>query len=143
MRWVGIIALLCMAAFFGLLAVGHTLQVDEAREVWANGKAVEGTLTAQFSRKKGPQEYSYAYVVDGAEIAAERRSIPGAAASIPVGTKLVVRYDLADPQKSMTAAELRELEHWGNRALLPLIAFAFLAGAITVAVRGRRKPPPT
>ena len=143
MRWGGIVALLVLAAFFGLLAVGHSLQVEEAREIWAHGNAVEGTLTAQISQKKGAQYYSYAYRAEGTEITAERRSIPGAAAEIPVGTKLVVRYDPGNPEKSTTAAELRELEHWGNRALLPLIALALLGWAIALVVRGRRKAPPT
>ena len=140
MRIAGSVALVVMAAFFGLLALGHTLQVEEAREIWAHGRPVEGSLTAQISQKKGPQYYSYAYAVDGAAITAERRSIPGAAAQIPVGTKLAVRYDPADPARSMTAAELQELEHPANRALLPMMALAFLGGAIYLAARGPRKP---
>lgn len=141
MPWIGSIALLLLAAFFGLLSIGHALQVQEARAIWADGKATEGTLTAQHRRKKSAVvEYSYVYRVDGRELIAEKRSIPWAAREIPVGAKLAVRYDPANPEKSVTPAELQEIESWANRALLPVLALAFLAGAIVVFVRGRKRP---
>ena len=141
MRWLGIVALLLLAAFSGLLSLGHALQVEEARGIWAGGKATEGTITAQHRRKKSTVvEYSYAYRVDGRELVAEKRSIPWAAREIPLGARLAVRYDPARPEKSVTPAELQELENWANRALFPVLALAFLAGAVVVFVRGRKRP---
>ena len=141
MRWVGVVVLLVLAAFFGLLAIGHSLQVEEARRVWATGKAADGKLTAHHGRRKSTvREYDYSYRVDGRELVAEKRSIPWSAREIPVGSRLEVRYDPADPEHSMTPAELQELENWANRAFLPLVALALLGGAVYVAFRRERKP---
>jgi hypothetical protein len=141
MRWVGVVVLLVLSAFFGLLAIGHSLQVEEARRVWATGKVADGTLTAHHGRRKSTvREYDYTYRVEGRELLAEKRSIPWSAREIPVGARLEVRYDPADPEHSMTPAELQELENWANRAFLPLVALAFLGGSIFVALRRAKKP---
>ena len=141
MRWVGAVVLLVLAAFFGLLAIGHSLQVEEARRVWAAGTATDGTLTAHHGRRKSTvREYDYTYRVEGRELVAQKRSIPWSAREIPVGARLEVRYDPANPEASMTAAELRELENWANRAFPPLLALALLGGAIYVAFRREKKP---
>ena len=141
MRWVGVVVLLVLAAFFGLLAIGHSLQVEDARRIWATGKAADGTLTAHHGRRKSTvREYDYSYRVEGRELVAAKRSIPWGAREIPVGSRLEVRYDPADPERSMTPAELQELENWANRAFLPLVALALLAGAIYVALRRGKEP---
>lgn len=141
MRWIGAIVLVVLSAFFALLSIGHAIQVNEARQVWATGKATDGTLTAHHGRRKSTvREYDYSYRVDGRELIAEKRSIPWAAREIPVGSRLEVRYDPADPERSMTPAEQQELENWANRAFLPLVALALLGGAIFVAFRRRPKP---
>lgn len=141
MRWVGVVVLLVLAAFFGLLAIGHSLQVEEARRVWATGKAADGTLTAHHGRRKSTvREYDYSYRVDGRELIAEKRSIPWGAREIPVGSRLDVRYDPAEPERSMTPAELQELENWANRAFFPLVALALLGGAAYVALRRGKRP---
>jgi hypothetical protein len=144
MKWLGVVVLLVLSAFFGLMTLGHVLLVEEMRELWANGKVAEGTLVAHHARKKSTlREYSYTFEAGGATVTAERRTIPYGAASLPVGTKLVVRHDPQDPSRSVTPAELQEHENWANRALLPLIAIAFLVGAIFVARRGPRRAPST
>ena len=141
MRWAGAVVLLVLSAFFGLLAIGHSLQVDEARRVWATGKETDGTLTAHHGRRKSTlREYTYSYRVEGRELLAQKRSIPWSAREIPIGTRLEVRYDPANPQASMTPAELQELENWANRAFFPLAALGLLGGAIFVALRRGRKP---
>lgn len=144
MRWVGTIVILACAAFFALLALGHALQVDEAQRVWATGKATEGTLTEHHGRRKGNlREYTYTYRVDGRELTAERRTIPWSAREIPVGSKLDVRYDPADPEASVTPAELREFESWANRAFFPLVAAALFGWGIARIVRRGGKKPAT
>ena len=144
MRWAGIVTVLLLAAFFALLAVGHTVQVHEGRDLWANGKVAEGTITEQFHHKRSCCEYTYTYAVDGQVLTAERRSITSKAGSLPIGTKVEVRYDPADAERSMTAAELETLESWGNRALLPGIALILLGWAANLfATRHSRPAPPT
>ena len=138
MKWVGVVVLVVLAAFFGLLALGNALMREKALEIWAHGKVAEGTLTAHHGRKKSTlREYSYTYVVDGKELTAERRTIPWAARELPVGSRLVVRYDPFDPSKSFTEAEMQEWNHAGNRAFLAVIALVLLGGAAYVAVRKR------
>jgi hypothetical protein len=140
MRWTGIVALFLLAAFFGLLALGNAVALDEAREISARGQATEGVLTEQHRRKKGTAvEYTYTYKVEGREFTAERRSIPWGRSGMPVGSKLAVRYDPTDPERSVTPAELEELEHPANRAFLWIVAFAFLAWAGYLMVRGPKK----
>lgn len=141
MRWLGAVVLVVLSAFFALLSIGHAIQVDEARQVWAAGKPTDGTLTAHHGRRKSTvREYTYTDRVDGRELIAEKRSIPWGAREIPVGSRLEVRYDPADPERSMTPAELQELENWANRAFLPLVALALLGGAIFVALRRGKNP---
>lgn len=140
MRWAGIITVLLLAAFFALLALGHTIQVHEGRDLWAHGKVAEGTITEQFSRKRSCCEYSYTYAADGQVMTAERRSITSAAGSLPVGAKVVVRFDPANPESSVTAAELETLENWGNRALLPGIALILLGWAAYLFATRHSKP---
>jgi hypothetical protein len=141
MRWIGAVILLMLAAFFGLLAIGYTMQVEEARRIWMVGQATDGTLAAHHGRRKSTlREYDYTYRAEGRELLAQKRSIPWAAREIPVGARLEVRYDPAHPEHSMTPAELQELENWANRAFLPLVAIALLGGAIFVALRRAKKP---
>ena len=135
------IVLLVMSALFALVALGHELQVLEAQQAWATGRLTEGTLTAHYGRRKSNmREYSYTYRVDGKEYTAERRTIPWSAREIPVGARLEVRYDPMSPAKSVTPAELEELQSWGSRWGLAAISAAFFAWAIARIVRGRRKP---
>ena len=142
MRWAGIVTVLLLAAFFALLALGHTVQVHDGRDLWAHGKVAEGTITEQFSRKRNCCEYTYTFDAGGRVVTAERRSITSAAGSLPVGSKVVVRYDSADPGSSVTAAELETLENWGNRALLPGIALALLGWAAHLFATRHRKGHP-
>ena len=141
MRWAVNIVLLVMSGLFGLVALGHELEVLERHQAWATGRLTEGTLTAHYGRRKSNmREYSYTYRVDGKEFIAERRTIPWKAREIPVGSKLEVRYDPMKPERSVTPAELEELESWGSRYGLAAISLGFLAWAIARIVRGRRKP---
>ena len=88
MKWVGVAVLLLVAAFFGLLALGHVLLVEEMREIWASGKVAEGTLVAQHTRKKSTaREYTYTFEADGQGVTAERRGIGYEAGSLPIGAK--------------------------------------------------------
>ena len=140
MRWVGIFVVLLMAALFGLLALGNALALDEARAISATGQATEGVLTQHHRRKKSTAlEYSYTYKVEGREVSAERRSIPWAFGDIPVGSKLAVRYDPANPERSVTPAELAELEHPANRAFLWVVALVFLGWAAFLVFRRPKK----
>jgi hypothetical protein len=56
-----------------------------------------------------------------------------------VGSKLAVRYDPANPESSVTPAELAELEHPANRAFLWVVALAFLGWAAFLVFRRQRK----
>ena len=139
MKWLAFAIVLAFAAGFGMLALGHYLQVQEAREVWSSGKVTEGTLVEQVPRRR---TYTYTYRVGGSELTAERRSVPYAAREIPVGAKLVVRYDPARPEKSVTPAELQAWESWGNRALLPAMALGLLGFGVWLVLPRKKKPPP-
>jgi hypothetical protein len=139
MRWLGIAAMLLLAAFFGLLGLGNYVQVVEAREIWASGEQAEGTLVEHHGySKSNRKEYSYSYRVGGAELRAERRSIPWEARNLPVGSKLVVKYARADPRKSVTAAEMEVSESAPNRWAMPVLAIAFLVFAAAIFRRGRK-----
>ena len=139
MRWVGAAALLALAVLFGLLALGGALSLEETRRIWANGEVAEGTLVSHHRRKKSSaREYTYTFKAGDRVVTAERRSIPFGLESLPVGTKLVVRYDPKDPSKSVTPGELEELEHWLNQAFFPVLVVVLVLGAVYVA---RRKPP--
>jgi hypothetical protein len=132
----GIVVVLLLAAFFALLALGNALALDEAREISARGQATEGVLTEHHRRKKSTAlEYSYTYRVEGRQLTAERRSIPWARGDTPVGSKLAVRYDPSNPARSVTPAELEELEHPANRAFLWIVALALFAWAGYLMVR--------
>jgi hypothetical protein len=140
-RWAVNIVILVLAAFFALLSLGHMLQVHKAQELWATGRVTEGTLTAHHGRRKSQlREYSYTYRVDGAELTAERRTIPWKHRELPIGSGLVVRYDPTSPERSITPAELEEQESWANRAFFPLVSIALFAWAIWRIARRRPKP---
>lgn len=140
MKWLSVALVLFFAAGFGLLALGNQLELEQARELWANGKVSEGTVVEQYRRRR---TYTYTYRVEDSELTAERRSIPWAAGEFPVGAKIVVRYDPATPGRSMTAAELLERENWGNRGLLPVLALGFLGLAIWLGLPSKKKAPPS
>jgi uncharacterized protein DUF3592 len=126
-----------------LLALGQFQGVREARELMAGGSRAEGTITEQLgARKSNARYYSYRFRAGDREWVAARRDIPWAAGEIPVGTKVAVRYDPARPGRSITPAELDEIESLGNRLLFPLLGAGLLAWGMARIVR-RRKPAAT
>ena len=121
-----------LAAFFALLgARPRCMVVEEAQELWARGQATEGTLTAHHGRRKSNmREYSYTYRVGAA-------SSPPSAAHPVVRARAAdrleastVRYDPADPERSVTPAELEENGKWINQAIFFVIAAGFLGWAV-------------
>lgn len=130
MRWAGTIVILLAAAFFAMLGFGHLLQVRQKQDVWEYGAKTEGTLLAHHGRRKSTlKEYTYAYRVAGREYVAERRAIPFSEQGIPVGTRLEVRYDPRDPERSVTPAELAQAESWSDRAFFFIVSGALVAWA--------------
>ena len=119
------------------LAMG--LQRDEARRLWAEGAVTEGTVTEILGTKgSNAKFYSYTFPADGRMHTQTRRDIPWSARDTPVGSRVTVRYDAKSPAKSITQAELEELESWGNRIIFPLIGIALVGwGAARIL---RRRP---
>ena len=141
MRWAGTVLILVASGFFALLGIGHLLVVKELEQLWVQGHAAEGTLTAHHGRRKSNMsEYSYTYRVGGEEFTAERRSVPWSARDLPVGSRLDVRYDPAEPDRSVTPAELEENGKWTNQAIFFVVAAGFLAWAVRRIVKRPAEP---
>jgi hypothetical protein len=129
MRWVYTIVILLAGLFVLMLSMGAGLQRGEAQALWAEGAVAEGTVTEILGRS-GVMNYSYTFSYDGRVQTQSRRRIRGGAKETPIGSKLTVRYDPKDPSKSITQAELDEMEAWGNRFVFPLIGAALVAWAL-------------
>lgn len=135
-------ALILVAGLFALLmAIGHHQSVEGARELMRTGAQAQGTVTEQLgTRGSNAKYYSYTFRAGTREWVATRRGIPWAAREIPVGAKIAVRFDPANPKDSITQAELEEAENWANRMLFPLAAAGLLGWAIARAVRRPKRP---
>ena len=140
MRWIVSILLLAAGVATLMLALGQALALQDSRQLMAAGARADGTITEQAQgRKSIGRFYSYRFRVGDRDWVATHRDIPFSARTIPVGSRVAVRYDPANPAKSITAAELEEAENWGNRLLFPVVGVALIAGAVARMVR---KPRP-
>jgi hypothetical protein len=127
--------------FFFVLAAGAHLQLQEARGLMQGGKTGEATITEVLGGggRGGSHRYSYGFLVGADRFAQARRDITyDARYGTKVGDRVKVWYDPRDPSKSITRAELDELESWPNRLFFPLAGFALLAWAIARVIR---RPP--
>ena len=126
LRW-GLTLLILAAGLVALaFALGAHLDLGEARQLMARGRQVEGVVT-----DASAASYNYAYAVGGMRYSAINRTIPrGLGEKLHPGTRIAVWHDPADPQRSITIAEVAELESWVNRLVLPLLGLALLAWAI-------------
>jgi hypothetical protein len=136
MRWLLSIVLIVAGVFFALLGLGIEMQVSQLRGLMASGAQAEGTITEQLGqRKSNAKFYSYRFRAGDREWTAARRDIPYSAREIPIGARVPVRYDPANPERSVTPAELEEAEGWGNRLVFPLVAVALLGWGVMRIVR--------
>ncbi|HET6265290.1 MAG TPA: DUF3592 domain-containing protein [Usitatibacter sp.] len=136
MRWLLSIVLIVAGVFFALLGLGIEMQVSQLRGLMASGAQAEGTITEQLGqRKSNAKFYSYRFRAGDREWTAARRDIPYSAREIPIGARVPVRYDPANPERSVTPAELEEAEGWGNRLVFPLVAVALLGWGVVRIVR--------
>ena len=134
--------ILVAGLFAAFMAFAHFQSVERAKELMLRGAQADGTVTEQLgTRGSNAKYFSYKFRAGTREWTATRRDIPWAAREIPVGAKIAVRYDPAQPERSITPAELEEAENWANRMLFPLVAAGFLGWG--VARIARRKKPPT
>ena len=132
--------LFVLAVAFAALAITRVLLIHDARDLWATGRTTEGTVVDFGTRRKSNlREYSYTYRVEGREYRRERRAIATSAGEFLVGSAVEVRYDPADPVRSLTPAERVEQEEWANRVIFPVISAAFFAWAIARMRGGRGK----
>ena len=143
MRWVSTILILLAGLFVLMLSMGGSLQRDEARRLWAEGAVAEGTVT-EILGSKGSRAmyYSYTYSYGGRVLTQTRRNIRGQARQTPIGSKVTVRYDPKDPSKSITQAELDEMQAWGNRFVFPFLGAALVGWALLRIFRPRRDHSP-
>lgn len=126
-------AIASVALVLLLLAGGAHLQLQDARALVEKGVATEATLTEILGggSRGGSHRYSYSFMVGADRFAQQRRGITyDARYSSRVGERVKVWYDPANPARSITRAELDELESWPNRIFFPLAGFALLAWAI-------------
>ena len=138
MRWIVSILLLLAGIATLMMALGQALALQDQRQLFAAGAQAEGTVTEQAQgRKSSARFYSYRFRAGDRDWVAKHRDIPFGASEIPVGAKVPVRYDPANPARSVTAAELEDAEGWANRLLFPVIGVALIAAAV---VRMVRKP---
>jgi hypothetical protein len=136
MRWLLSIVLIVAGVFFALLGLGIEMQMSQLRGLMASGAQAEGTITEQLGqRKSNAKFYSYRFRAGDREWTAARRDIPYSAREIPIGARVPVRYDPANPERSVTPAELEEAEGWGNRLVFPLVAVALLGWGVVRIVR--------
>ena len=137
MRWLISVVLILASVFFAMLGLGIEMQVRELRDLMVSGTQAEGTITEQLGqRKSNAKFYSYRFRAGDREWTAVRRDIPYSAREIPIGARVPVRYDPANPERSVTPAELEEAEGWGNRLVFPLVALALLGwGAMRIVRR--------
>lgn len=141
MRRVATVLILVAALFAAIMTFAHHQSVQRARELMRTGAQAQGTVTEQLgTRGSNAKYYSYTFRAGTRGWVATRRDIPWAARELPVGAKVAVRYDPANPERSITAAELEETESWGNRILFPLVAAALFAWGIGRVVRRKKLP---
>lgn len=135
--------LIVVAGLFAMfMSFAHHLSVQHARQLMLTGAQAQGIVTEQLgTRGSNAKYYSYTFRTGTRDWVATRRDIPWAGREIPVGAKIAVRYDPDNPERSITAAELEEVENWANRMLFPLIAAGLLGWG--VARIARRKKPAT
>jgi uncharacterized protein DUF3592 len=131
--------------FFLLLALGGHLQLLDARRLMAKGGKVEGSVTQAYSggRRSTAYYFDYEYpAAGGLKLSGKKRSISYSDYErLRPGTKVPVWHDPGNPGRSVTTAEMAELESWANRLFFPLVGLAFLAWGIYRVV-GRRPAPP-
>lgn len=143
MRWVYTIVILLAGLFVLMLSMAAGLQRGEAQLLWAEGALAEGTVTEILGSKGSTaMYYSYTYSYGGRVQTQSRRNIRGQAKETPIGSKLTVRYNPKDPSKSITKAELDEMQAWGNRFVFPFIGAALVAWALMRIFRPRRASLP-
>jgi len=142
MKWFATVLILVAGLSAVFMTFAHFQSVERAKELMLTGAQAEGTVTEQLgTRASNAKYYSYKFRAGTREWTATRRDIPWAAREIPVGAKIAVRYDPAQPERSITPAELEEAENWANRMLFPLVAAGLLGWG--VARIARRKKPTT
>lgn len=132
LRWLATSLILAVGLFVLLLALGSHLQLDEARKLMAQGRQAEGTVTEAYTVRRGSASaYSYIYAVGSTNYSKSKRSIARSErARVPAGTKIPVWYDLAQPERATTRAEIAEMEDLGNRVIFPLIGLLLIGWAI-------------
>lgn len=144
LRWLGTLLIFVAALFFLVLALGAHLQLLEARQLMAEGRAADGTITGvRKGRGKSSSYYfSYAFSVGGATHARTDVSVPyGEYQTLQEGRNLQVRYDPADPGKSVTKPEMAQLESWPNRLFFPILSLMFIGWWVARLARRRPSPP--
>ena len=126
-------ALLCL-----LLALGAHLQLVATRTLMSQGRPVEGAVTGTWAggRRSSRHDFSYAYLAGNVRHVKDHRMIRYRDyVALDSGHAITVRYDPADPDRSITAPELADAESWGNRLFFPLIGLALLGWALKRMVR--------
>jgi uncharacterized protein DUF3592 len=145
LRWLGTLLILVAGLLFLLLALGGHLQLLEARKVMAEGTKVEGSVTQAYSGGRRSTAYylDYEYpAAGGLKLSGKKRSISYSDYErLRPGTKVPVWHDAGNPERSITTAEMAELESWANRLFFPLVGLAFLAWGIARIVRKRPASP--
>ena len=133
--------------FFLVLALGGHLQLLDARRVMAEGAKVEGSVTRSYSggRRSTAYYFDYEYpAVGGQKLSGRKRSISYSDYErLRPGTKVPVWHDARNPERSITTAEMAELESGANRLFLPLVGLALIAWGIARIFRRPPAQPPT
>jgi hypothetical protein len=146
LRWLGTLLILAAGLFFLLLALGGHLQLLDARKVMAEGAKVEGSVIQAYSggRRSTAYYFDYEYLAaSGLKLPGQRRSISYSDYErLRPGTKVPVWHDAKNPERSITTAEMAELESWANRLFFPLVGLALLAWGVYRVVRRPPAQPP-
>lgn len=132
LRWVVTASILLFGSLFLVLGLGMHLQLLEARRLVQEGAQAQATVTESgTARRSTATRITYEFSAAGRTYTARDRSIPFAARkSLPAGASVRVWHDRTNPAKSVTVAELDEMEAPGNRAFFPLAGIALIAWAI-------------
>lgn len=125
-------SILLFALLFLALAFGSHRQLVESRRLLEAGATTEGVVTEAVTARRGTAtSFSYRFEAAGRGYAAARRSIPwGLREENAAGSRVKVWYDTANPNRSVTMAEMAELENWANRLFFPIAGVALLGWAI-------------
>lgn len=139
LRWLATALIVAGALLCLLLALGSHLLLLEARDLMAQGRQVEGTVTETRTggRRSTRYSFSYAYPAGSVRYAKANRTIAYRDyARMRRGQTIAVWYDPANPERSITVAEMADYESLANRLFFLLAGLAFLVWAITRVVRG-------